>query len=278
MLASLRRLSGLGAPTGTCRCPDAAFRGSNRRSVNNSARSPRTWRCRPTAPAETRGQMTAGVVAGALGAEARGVMGWLAKVAFGLWEQPGCQHQNVWQVQDMLMPDSEFNSKWRDRDWPSSGALRVSLSAFSPFLNLLHEYQLLPKLILSRTQTQTPNAAEISSAAHFHFILACFNKLPATVFKENFVTQDTNERKIYVTVGLGAQCCLPLLSAVLQACLSPYAKLTLRIKKPWKRGKGHMWICLYFEKRGDRVGSTKEVAHKETNDTLWKKRDPNWWE
>lgn len=138
------------------------------------------------------------------------------------------------------MSDSEYHSKRRDRDWPSSGAPPVLLSAFSPFLNLLREYQLLPKLILSRTQTQTPNAAEISSAAHFHFIFACFNNLPATVFKEDFVTQDTNYRKISVTVGLGAQCCLPLLSAVLQACLSLYAKLTLRIKKPWKMGKGHM--------------------------------------
>lgn len=77
------------------------------------------------------------------------------------------------------MPGSDFNSKGKKRDGTEGGG---ACRAPSLFLNLLCEYRMSLKPILSRTQSQTSSVAEISYA---------LINLPVTVFKENgaFKTQ-----------------------------------------------------------------------------------------
>lgn len=72
------------------------------------------------------------------------------------------QRQNVWQVQEMADQVEIIIQDEREQPWEHVTFLSTF---FFLFLKLLYEYQPLLKLIFFCKQSQTPGAAEISSAA-----------------------------------------------------------------------------------------------------------------
>lgn len=108
---------------------------------------------------------------GGCGCTRRGDMrgrGWIPKAAFTCENGLGVsQRQNIWQVQEMATPGWDYNSKLGERAQPREHV--TFLSTFSQFLNLLYKYQPLLKLILSHTRSQTPGAAEKSTAASISY-------------------------------------------------------------------------------------------------------------
>lgn len=199
MLATLRWLSGLRAggvtPTGTCRHPVTAFRGSNRRSEDDSSGSPRE-------------------------AEHADLCRLLPQRRGGGWhsgEGGGCgRHEGVtdelWKLRSLVKMawvsvSVRMSDKFRDcrrqveikiqnnRKESHPREHVANLSAFSRFLNLLYGYQPLLKHILCHAQTLK------LKFGCFHFMLTCFHNLPETVFLSHVVffcrqlhDQDTNKK------------------------------------------------------------------------------------
>lgn len=141
MIASLRWLSGLGVgrgrrPLGLADTPVTAVRGSNRRSGDDSAASPREAERGDLGrllPLRQGGRWQSGWlrVRAATGSD-----GWIVKAAVACKNGLGVsQRQRVWQVRETLKPGSDFNSKQKER--AAEGACHVSLATFSPVLNLL---------------------------------------------------------------------------------------------------------------------------------------------
>lgn len=153
-----------------------------------------------------------------------------------MWKRPGCQSASE-RLTGSESADAGFRFELRSNGEGGDRACPLCSLTSS-------EYQMILKLILSRTQSQTPSVAERRSAARFHFILT---RISNSVLRERCV-QDSKETlglkkasarsppadvEISLTVGHGAQHCLPSPSAVLQA----YSSLTLRINEPWTQGK-----------------------------------------
>lgn len=165
MLASGLR-AGRVTPTGTCRHPVTTFRGSNRRSEDDSSGSPREAEhgdLRRLLPQRQGGGWQSGWL---WVHSARRHEGWRmnCESCVHLWKWSGCQSASeCLTCSENGGSGWDYNSKQEEREQPREHG--PFLSTFFLILNLLYEYQPLLKLILSHTQSQTPSAAEISSAA-----------------------------------------------------------------------------------------------------------------